>query len=151
MFEKLLFLFAPPPRTTSILRHYKNYVRIDITDKLTCLHPPRRFLACVDGVRELVTQGNSVWGWPGNGQYYGCMSISRTVLSFGSMHGRCRKWRHAPQDSPPLETRPYCPFIRGSVHGERKNFLYTEYTSYFFFGQCSQGLPRLHTSSLCRK
>jgi hypothetical protein len=23
--------------------------------------------------------------------YYGCMSISRTALSFGSMHGRCRK------------------------------------------------------------
>lgn len=29
-----------------------------------------------------------------------CMSISRTVLSFGSMHDRCRKWRHAPRDCP---------------------------------------------------
>lgn len=123
LFEGLLFLSAPPPSTTSVLQRCEKEIRIDISDNVSA--PVKKFLyACVHGVGELVTQGNSVWGWPGNRQYYGCMSISRTVLSFGSMHGRCRKWRHAPRDSPPLETRPYCPFIQTSVH--RENFLYTD-------------------------
>lgn len=33
-----------------------------------------------------------------------CMPIPRAVLSFGSMHGRCRKWRHAiPRSIPRLK------------------------------------------------
>lgn len=72
---------------------------------------------------EPVTRGNSVWGWPGNRQYYGvCQYPGRCYHSEACMAGVGNDVTHL--GTAPLEIRPYWPFIRSNVH--RESFLYAD-------------------------
>lgn len=147
MFERLLLLSTSFPWSTLILQSYKNEIRMTCYRQLACSYPPRRTF----------THVFIVWGSSSRKEIlYGVGRATDSIMGVCRYPGRCYHSEACMAGvgndvtrrltAPPLEIRPYCPFIWTSMH--RENFLYTD-TCYSVSVNAHDDCCR--TNNLCRK